>query len=137
MTALGDIQEIKVELAHVRQELQRLTEEINGLKLSEYPTIRTRHPYIVQVEGVCSGWPIIRGTRLTVQALVEKTRLGQTPEEIVTDYSERLTLAHVYDALSYYHENREEIEAQIAANRAALSQVTQLREMRASGREGQ
>jgi uncharacterized protein (DUF433 family) len=130
-----NIQEIKVELAQVRQELQRLTGEMSRLMPPERPFIRTRHPYIVQVENVCGGWPTIQGTRLTVQAIVEKIRLGQTPEEIVASYPERLTLAHVYDALSYYHDNPEEIEAQIAANQAALAQVAQLREMRASDRE--
>jgi uncharacterized protein (DUF433 family) len=63
---------------------------------------------------------------MTVQAIVEKARLGQTPQEIVDSYPERLTLAHVYDALSYYHENPEEIEAQIAANQSALDRVAQL-----------
>lgn len=79
-------------------------------------TVYTKHPYVVRIEGVCGSWPVIQGTRMTVQAIVEKTRLGQTPQEIVDSYPERLTLAHVYDALSYYHENPEEIEAQIAAN---------------------
>jgi uncharacterized protein (DUF433 family) len=86
-------------------------------------TVHTQHPYVVRVEGVCGGWPVIQGTRMTVQAIVEKTRLGQTPQEIVDSYPERLTLAGVYDALSYYHENPEEIEAQIAANQSALDQI--------------
>ncbi len=95
-------------------------------------TVYTKHPYIVRVEGVCGGWPIIQGTRMTVQAIVEKTRLGQTPEEIVSSYPERLNLANVYDALSYYHENTEEIETQIAANQSALDQIAQLRALRTS-----
>jgi len=35
-----------------------------------------------------------------------------------------LTLAQVYDALSYYHEHKSEIEAEIAANEKALAWVT-------------
>ena len=133
MTEVG-MQEIKAELTGVRRELQRLTEKVTEMASPERPTVRTRHPYIVRVEGVCGGWPIIQGTRMTVQAIVEKTRLGQTPEEIVAGYPERLTLARVYDALSYYHENPEEIEAQIAANQSALDQVAQLRALRTGDR---
>ena len=35
-----------------------------------------------------------------------------------------LTLAKVYDALSYYHEHESEIEVEIAANEEALAWVT-------------
>lgn len=130
-----EIQEIQTELANVRQELRRLADEVSRMAMRERPTIHTGHPYIVRVEGVCGGWPVIRGTRITVQAVVEKIRQGQTPEDIVASYPERLTLAHIYDALSYYYENPEEIEAQIAANRLALDRVAQLRELRTSTRE--
>jgi len=130
-----EVQEIKAELISVRRELQRLAKEVSRVVPPERPSIRTGHPYVMRVEGICSGWPVIQGTRLTVQAVVEKIRLGQTPEEIVTSYPERLTLAHVHDALSYYYENPKEIEAQIAANKSALAQVSQLQTLRASDRE--
>jgi len=120
-----EVKEIVVRLDRLQEEMQRLVEKVDHL-VPQRPTISTKHPYIVQVEGVCGGRPTIRGTRITVQAVVEKIRLGQTPEEIVASYPERLTLAHVYDALSYYYENPEEIEAEIAANQAALAKVARL-----------
>jgi len=123
------VQVLQAEMVGVREELRRLTRQVERIA-AQRPTVGTYHPYIVRVEGVCSGWPVIHGTRITVQAIVEKIRMGQTPEEIVADYPERLTLAHVHDALSYYYENPEEIEAQITANQAALVEVTILHEKR-------
>jgi uncharacterized protein (DUF433 family) len=43
-------------------------------------------------------------------------RLGFSPEELVERFP-HLALAHVYDALAYYYDNRAEIEADITANR--------------------
>ncbi len=44
-------------------------------------------------------------------------KLGLSPEEIA-DLVGHLTLAQVYAALTYYHANREEIEADLAAEEA-------------------
>ncbi len=83
----------------------------------------TEHPYVVRDAGVCGGRPIIASTRLSVRTIVERTRLGDTPEQIAVEYPP-LTLAQIYDALSYYHEHKTEIEAEIAANEEALTWVT-------------
>ena len=85
--------------------------------------VQTEHPHIVQMEGVCGGRPIIAGTRISVRTIVERVGLGDSPEQIVEDYPP-LTLAQVYDALSYYHEHKSEIEAEMAANKEALVYVT-------------
>jgi len=43
-------------------------------------------------------------------------KLGLTPEEILNRIGHpTLTLAQIYAGLTYYHANREEIEADIAA----------------------
>jgi uncharacterized protein (DUF433 family) len=42
--------------------------------------------------------------------------MGMTPEEMVRQWN-MLTLAQVYDALSYYHDHRGEIDRLIAENR--------------------
>jgi uncharacterized protein DUF433 len=44
-------------------------------------------------------------------------RQGMSPEEIVSEFL-HLTLADVYAALAYYHDHREAINAEIAADRA-------------------
>ena len=73
---------------------------------------------------MCGGRPIIAGTRISVRAIVERTRLGDSPEQIMENYPP-LTLAQVYDALSYYHEHKSAIEAETTANNEeALAWVT-------------
>jgi len=47
---------------------------------------------------------------------------GYTPEEIADQYP-HLTLAQVYTALAYYHANREEIEAELAAEEMEARQL--------------
>ena len=70
--------------------------------------IQTEHPYIVKEEGILSGEPIIKDTRTSVRAIVENWRLGYLPEEIPF-HLPHLTLAQVFDALSYYQDHKEEI----------------------------
>lgn len=77
---------------------------------------QTDHPHVIKVEGVRGGAPITRGSYTSVHAIVEITyRLKQTPEEIVDSFND-LTLAQVFDALSYYHDHKKEIDDIIAAN---------------------
>lgn len=72
-----------------------------------------RHPYISRRKSICGGEPVIRGTRFPVRSIVEYSlRQGMTPEEIVREWS-RLTLAQVYDALSYYHDHKGEVDGLI------------------------
>ena len=58
---------------------------------------------------------------------VEQTQLGRSPQQIVEDFDGVLTLAQVYDALSYYHEHEQEIEQYIAQNREALWKGPQMK----------
>jgi len=76
----------------------------------------TEHFYIVTDEQILSGEPIIKGTRTSVRAIVELWRQGVIPEEI-PKHLPHLTLAQVFDALSYYSDHQEEINAHIERNR--------------------
>lgn len=76
----------------------------------------TTHPYVVTDSAFLGGEPVIRGSKTPVRAIVELWRLGIPPEEIPT-HLPHLTLAQVFDALSDYAENREEIHRYIALNR--------------------
>ena len=80
--------------------------------MSVEPTSRyvTRNPNILQ------GEPIITGTRTSVRAIVESWRLGIRPEEIPM-HLPHLTLAQVFDALSFYLDNQPEINEYIERNR--------------------
>lgn len=74
------------------------------------------HPYIIRDKKIVGGEPIIKGTRTSVRAVVEWWKFGATPEEIKENLP-YLSLAQIFDALSYYDDHREEIEGYIAENK--------------------
>lgn len=76
----------------------------------------TENRYIVKNDKILGGEPIIKGTRTPVRAIVETWRQGVFPEEIPNLFP-HLTLAQVFDALSYYSEHQEEINEYIQRNR--------------------
>jgi uncharacterized protein (DUF433 family) len=78
----------------------------------EVPLDRGR---IVATPGTCGGKPRIAGHRITVRHIVmDHQRGGMSPDEIVSAYP-TITLSDVYTALAYYHDHREEIDADIKA----------------------
>ncbi len=79
-------------------------------------TTATEHCYIITDEDILNGEPIIKGTRTPVRAIVELWRQAVAPEEIPAHLT-HLTLAQVFDALSYYSDHQEEINAHIERNR--------------------
>jgi uncharacterized protein (DUF433 family) len=79
-------------------------------------TTATEHLYVVTDDLILSGEPIIKGTRTPVRAIVEIYRMGTAAEEI-PNHLPHLTLAQVFDALSYYNDHQDEINAHIERNR--------------------
>lgn len=75
----------------------------------------TEHCHIVKHDQILSGEPIIKGTRTPVRAIVEMWRIGVLPEEIPHRLP-HLTLAQVFDALSYYLDHQTEINEYIEQN---------------------
>jgi uncharacterized protein (DUF433 family) len=76
----------------------------------------TEHCYVVKDDHILGGEPVIKGTRTPVRAIVEMWRLGVAPEEVPTRLP-HLTLAQVFDALSYYSDHQDEINLCIERNR--------------------
>lgn len=75
----------------------------------EISTLITRNPHLRE------GRPIITGTGVSVRRIVSWYKLGLTPEEILSRIGHpNLDLAKIYAALTYYHANKEEIEADLA-----------------------
>lgn len=70
--------------------------------------------YITRKET--SGEPVVKGTRTSVRVIVQNWRLGMTPEEIVRGLP-HLTLAQVFEAMSYYYDNQAEVDDYIEQNR--------------------
>lgn len=74
--------------------------------------VKTKHPYIVCIEGICGGRPIIIGTRTPVRSIVGYFKMEMSAEEILEGLP-HLNLAQIHDALSYYYDHQEEVERDI------------------------
>lgn len=82
---------------------------INAIRQSD-------HPYIVSRPDYCGGSPVIVGTKFPVRSVVNYVlRQGMMPEELVKEFN-HLTLAQVYDALSYYYDNQLHMDRDLAEN---------------------
>ena len=79
---------------------------------------------ITRTPGIKGGTPHIAGTGVTVRTIVRFYKLGMSPEEIAAEYP-HLSLAQVYGALAYYHANRVDMDAHMAAEEAASDRIEQ------------
>jgi uncharacterized protein (DUF433 family) len=85
---------------------------------TEIDTLLARSP------DTCGGRVRLAGTRVTVNQIVVWYKQGYGPEEIADQYPQ-LTLAQVYAALTYYHANRGEIEADLLTEQHEAEQLEQ------------
>ena len=72
--------------------------------------------YITRNPQILSGEPIVAHTRTSIRAIVNLWQLGIPPEEIASTHLTHLTLAQVFDALSFYLDHQDEINAYIEQN---------------------
>lgn len=80
---------------------------------------------ISRTPGLHGGVPHISGKGVTVRRIVSWYKRGLAPEEI-SDRIGHITLAEVYAALTYYHANVAEIEADIAHQAAEANRLETL-----------
>ena len=95
--------------------------------LTDIGTLITRDP------NLRNGIPIIAGTATSVQRIVVLYKQGNSAEEIAADL-DHLALAQVYAALTYYHANRAEIEADLAAEKAEYERLAALNNLQMQGK---
>ncbi len=69
---------------------------------------------ITQSPGICGGRLRIAGTGVSVRRIVGWYKLGWSPEEISRRIG-HISLAQVHAALTYYHANKDAMEADIEA----------------------
>jgi uncharacterized protein (DUF433 family) len=86
-----------------------------GKHLAE--AVKTEHPHVVRLEGVCGGKPVIDGLRVTVRHVATLHRRGETILEIAEALG--ITEAQVFHALSYFFDHRDEILTLIAQEEQA------------------
>jgi|CXWL01.1.fsa_nt_gi uncharacterized protein (DUF433 family) len=82
-----------------------------------------KHAYIQVVERLGGPQAMITDTRISVSDIVGYLRIGETPESIVEKILPHLTLAQVYDTLSYYHDHKSEIEQELAESTEEYGQA--------------
>jgi len=113
---LASIREARAEYRRGEVDTKMKIVEKTRLPATELETKHTEHPYIVHVPGIASGEPIIKGTRVPVRAIVLHYKASETFEEILEAYP-HVPPAAAFDAISYYLDHQEEIEALIEENR--------------------
>ena len=89
---------------------------------------------ITRTPAIKGGSPHIAGTGVLVRTIARWYKLGLSPEEIAAEYPQ-LALSQVYAALAYYHANREEMEAHMAAEEADSNQIEREYLQRTKGRK--
>ncbi len=77
---------------------------------------------ITRTPGLHGSSPHISGKGVTVRRIASWYKRGLSPEEI-GDRIGHLTLAEVYAALTYYHANTAEVEADIAQQTAEAKRL--------------
>ena len=124
MTVSAQTERIYTELGSIRAELLALKAQLAQVVEQSARSESMGHPHVFSDPQVHRGEPTIRGSAITVRTVGERTRLGDTPEQIVEAYPV-LTLAKVYDALAYYYDHPGEIDTHIRENREALWRTKQ------------
>ncbi len=96
--------------AALNQSPSRLVEEVLAEQFMPH------HPYVETTQSRSGPRAAIKGTRVGVEVIVGYTQAGYSPREMVDDILPQLTLAQVYDALSYYEDHRAEVDESIRLN---------------------
>lgn len=76
------------------------------------PVTKSEHLYIEKDSAKYEGKAVIKNTRIPVASIVNHYRSGMSIEEILEGYPS-VTPAQLFDALSYYFDNKEEIDKEL------------------------
>ncbi len=96
------------------QESARTPDQVADALLRQQ--LAPKHAYIEVVEKITGPQAMIKGTRVPVSIVIGYLHKGETPESLVKSVLPHLTLAQVYDTLSYYHDHQDEIEQEMIEN---------------------
>lgn len=79
-------------------------------------TLAPKHAHVEVIYRVGGPQAVIKGTRIAVSMIIGYLHLGETPDSIANDVLPHLSLAQIYDALSYYHDHKTQIDEELAQN---------------------
>ena len=77
------------------------------------PATETRHYHIEKDPTKYEGKAVVKGTRIPVASIVNHYQTGMSIEEIIDGYPS-LTPAQLFAALSYYFDNKDDIDRELA-----------------------
>lgn len=84
---------------------------------------KNEHPYVTVNSKTCGGSPVIAGTRMRiVDIAIEYEYLNHSPDEIINAHP-HLKLEQIHDALSYYYENRAELDKKIKEDKQFIGKL--------------
>lgn len=86
--------------------LQRIDRDLSGLPLKIFPVVKQdlQGRPIVIISGVASGRPTIAGTGVRVATVWDRSRAGETPQELASDYG--VDEETIKKAISYFSDVR-------------------------------
>jgi uncharacterized protein (DUF433 family) len=87
------------------------------------------HPYVEMVSSRSGPRAVVKDTRVGVDVIVRYMQAGHSAQEIAAEILPHLTLAQVYDALSYYEDHRAIIDEMLQANQPDVWRERLQREM--------
>ncbi len=67
----------------------------------------------------------IRGTRISIDHVIERYQMGVHPDRIAADYGHALTAEQVYATLAYYHGHKDAVEAYFERGRARFKEFAE------------
>ncbi len=83
----------------------------------------TSHPHVEKNKNVCDSSPVIKGTRTrVVDIVIEYEILGRSPDEIIRSHP-HVNLYQIHDALSFYYENRDELDQKIKQDQEFITRL--------------
>lgn len=89
-------------------------------------TVLTMESHIVKDKDICGGQPRIEGTRIKIEHIImEYEGLGWSPDKIC-DAHPKLSLSDVYAAITYYYENKKEIDENIQKDKEFVNQLRKM-----------
>ena len=87
---------------------------------------KTQHPYVDINPKISGGSPVIAGTRIRiVDVAIEYEYLNRTPDKIINTHP-HLKLEQVHDALSFYYENRAEMDREIREDKKFIERLVEM-----------
>lgn len=90
------------------------------------------HPYIEIQTSLRGERAVVKEVGTPVSVIVGYARLGLAPEDFAEEVHAALIPALVYDALSYYHDHRVEIDREITENTEETLRIKLTERMRST-----